>query len=165
MPSVNQDFNRSFGIEAPPALVWKFLWDIEAMAGCIPGCEEVITQVENKTYLAKMRRKIGPFVIRMEMDIEVTECVEPERVAMVVAGRDRKLKSKLSQTVTLALEGEPEGPSCIEVNTHLELSGVLASLGAILLRGHIQNEMDTFVKNVQAGIEELKAGQAIRPGP
>ena len=160
MPSVNQDFNHSFVIEAPPALVWKFLWDIQAMAGCIPGCGEVITRVENKTYLAKMRRKVGPFVIRMEMDIEVTECVEPKRVAVVVAGRDKKLRSKLSQTVAVALEGEPGGPSCIEVNTHFELSGVLASLGAILLKGHIQHEMDTFVKNIQAGIEEFKAGQA-----
>jgi carbon monoxide dehydrogenase subunit G len=160
MPSISLDFNHDFEIEAPPVLVWKFLWDIQAMAGCIPGCEEVITQVENKTYLAKMRRKVGPFVIRMEMDIEVTECVEPERVAVVVAGRDNKLKSKLSQTLNVSLSGEPEGPSRVEIHTQFELSGVLAALGATLLKGHVKHEMDTFVKNVQTGIEEFKAQQA-----
>ena len=50
MPSINQNFNHVFEIEAPPGQVWKFLWDIQAVAGCIPGCEEVITQEENKAY-------------------------------------------------------------------------------------------------------------------
>jgi carbon monoxide dehydrogenase subunit G len=153
MPKVQQDFNYVFDIAAPPRRVWAFLWDVQAMAGCIPGCEEVISRDENRAFLAKIRRKVGPFLIRMDLDVEVTECVEPERATMVITGLDKKLRSNLSQKLDFSLNGEPEGPSRIVMDTHFQLNGVLAALGTHLLRGHIRREMDNYVANVHRGIE------------
>ncbi len=153
-------FVHSFDIEAAPKLVWSFLWNVQALTRCITGCEEVITRSENKAYFARIRRKVGPFLIRMELEIDVKTCVEPERIAVVVSGRDNKLRSKLSQELLLSLKGNPEGPSTVQIESDFELRGVLAALGKNLLRGHVRNEMNTFVENVRAGIEAFNLQQA-----
>ena len=157
MPSINQQFKHDFEVEATPEVVWSFLWDVEAMGRCIPGCEEVLVREENKDYLARLRRKVGPFVIRMEMDITVVESEAPQRIVMDVTGRDKRLRSQLRQHITVTLGLVGEGRTHVDFDTQFELSGVLATLGWTLLSGHIHQEIDTFVADVQTGIEEYKA--------
>ncbi len=156
MRSIDEQFEHDFEVEAAVEGVWAFLWDIEAMARCMPGCEEVVTGEEKKAYTAHMRRKIGPFVIRMVMEIAVIDCEAPRRLVVEVSGRDKKLRSELSQRVTVTLGEASEGRSRVDIHTRFKLSGVLATLGWSLLSGHIQQELDAFVGKVQAGIEQRR---------
>ena len=157
MPEIKQDFQNDFNVEAQPEQLWTFLWDIESMAQCIPGCEEVITHEDKKSYKARMRRKVGPFVIRIEMDILIVECEPPKRIVMEVSGKDKRLRSELTQRVTVSLNVEGDGNCKVVIDTHLQLSGVLATLGVSLLSGHIEQEINTFVTSLREAIEKRKA--------
>ena len=161
MPKVDQHFNHTFEVEVRPEQVWSFLWDIEAMANCIPGCEEVVTLEEKKSYKANMRRKIGPFLVRMEVDLAVMESEPNRRIVVESTGRDKKLRSELNQRVTIQLSEAGDSGSRVRIETQFQLSGVLASLGWTLLSGHIHAELDQFVDTVKARIEERQAQRSV----
>ena len=161
MPKVDQHFNHTFEVEVRPEQVWSFLWDIEAMANCIPGCEEVVTLEEKKSYKANMRRKIGPFLVRMEVDLAVMESEPNRRIVVESTGRDKKLRSELNQRVTIQLSEAGDSGSRVRIETQFQLSGVLASLGWTLLSGHIHAELDQFVDTVKSRIEERQAQRSV----
>lgn len=161
MPKVDQHFNHAFEVEARPEQVWSFLWDIEAMANCIPGCEEVATLEEKKSYKASMRRKVGPFLVRMAVDLAIAESEPNRRIVVESTGRDTKLRSELNQRVTIQLSEAGDSGSRVEIETEFQLSGVLATLGWTLLSGHIHSELDQFVDTVKARIEERQARPSV----
>tara|TARA_B100000949_G_scaffold186288_1_gene168486 strand:- start:111 stop:584 length:474 start_codon:yes stop_codon:yes gene_type:complete len=154
MPKVDENFEHEFEVSAQPEEVWAFLWDIEAMANCIPGCEEVSTLEEKKSYKVQMRRKVGPFLVRMEIDLVVVESEYGRLIIVESTGRDKKLRSELRQRVRISLSPKDGSGSHVGIQTRFQLSGVLATLGWTLLSGHIYAELNQFVEVVKNKIEE-----------
>jgi hypothetical protein len=54
MEMVNQD-----RIEAPRAIVWAALNDVDVLKSCVPGCEELVRNSDTE-FTAKVTLKIGP---------------------------------------------------------------------------------------------------------
>jgi len=130
------------------------LWDLEAVAKCVPGCEEVLTQEPSVSYKARVRRNVGPFLIRFELDITVIATLPLERIQVAVSGEDKRLRSKVQQNITVSLNDVGNGRCQIEIITDFRLSGMLATLGEGLLAGQIRQEIDTFVGSVQNALQE-----------
>jgi len=144
---------RSFQVAADPQEVWAFLWRLEEVAACIPGCVEVKVIEPAKQYQALVKRKMGPFVVGFELGVEVVEHEEPRRLRVTISGRDRKLKTEVEQTVTLVLTGG-RGQTGVSVTAAMELNGVLASLGKNLITMQIEQVLDDFVEALRAAIQE-----------
>lgn len=157
---MKQAIQYSFVVETSRDQAWSFLWNIEAMARCIPGCEEVRVQNEGESYRARLRRHVGPFLIRFDLDIVVAESAPPERIRIVVSGEDKRLRSQLHQSVMVSLQDINSYQCQIDIATDLRLSGMLASLGERLLSGQIQQELDTFVGCVRSALQERSAQSA-----
>ena len=155
--TVVQKIRHSFDVEAEPEKVWSFLWDIEALARCIPGSQEVSVQTEGKSYKARVGRKVGPFVLGLELDISVVQSEAPRLIRVEISGRDKRLKSELRQNVAIDLNSTGNGHSKVDVATTINLSGVLASLGERALSAHIHQVLDDFVRCLQGAIEERRA--------
>jgi carbon monoxide dehydrogenase subunit G len=154
---VVQKIRRSFDVEAEPEKVWSFLWDIEALARCIPGSQEVSVQSEGESYRARVGRKVGPFVLGFELNIRVVQSEAPRLIRVEISGRDKRLKSELRQNVAIDLNSTGNGHSKVDVATTINLSGVLASLGERALSAHIHQVLDDFVRCLQGAIEERRA--------
>jgi carbon monoxide dehydrogenase subunit G len=150
---MEQDIKHSFIVEVKREQAWSFLWNLEAVAQCIPGCEEVRIQEAGKSYQARVRRNIGPFLIRMELDISVAESNPPQLIRVEVSGQDKRLRSKIGQKLAISLHEIGINQSRIDVATTMELSGMLTVLGERLLSVQIQQELDLFVACVQKGVE------------
>jgi uncharacterized protein len=158
---MQQELQHSFSVGVTRDQAWSFLWNIEAVAKCIPGCEEVIVQEQEKSYKARVRRHVGPFLIRLELDIAVVQSTPPRSFQVVVSGEDKRLRSQVRQSVTVSLE-ETEGGRCqIGLEASFQLSGMLASLGAGLLGAQIQQELELFAGCVQSSLEREAASPAV----
>ena len=152
--AISEQIEHEFSVKGRPDIVREFLWDVEALVGCLPGCEEILTLEEKKRYKAHVRHKVGPFLIRMEMDIETRESAEDYRMTADIVGRDKRLKTEVRQRVTISVDDEAQDSSRVHISSQFELNGVLATLGWTPLSGHIYEIMHTFGANVQSAIEE-----------
>ena len=65
---MTQEIQHSFRVEAKPAEVWLFLWDLEAVTRCIPGSEPVTVPDPGRSW-RRRRRGFGPRASRRTMDI------------------------------------------------------------------------------------------------
>ena len=102
--SMQQVMQHTFVVDTNRERAWSFLWDVEAVAKCIPGCEEVTTQEPGVSYRARVRRSVGPFLIRFELTIAVTETVPLQRLQALVSGEDKRLRSSVEQKIEISLE-------------------------------------------------------------
>jgi carbon monoxide dehydrogenase subunit G len=151
---MQQTMQNAFVVDTTRERAWAFLWDLEAVAKCVPGCEEVLTQEPSVSYKARVRRNVGPFLIRFELDITVIATLPLERIQVAVSGEDKRLRSKVQQNITVSLNDVGNGRCQIEIITDFRLSGMLAALGEGLLAGQIRQEIDTFVGSVQNALQE-----------
>lgn len=140
--------------------VWDFLWNIDALMKCIPGAQEV-EDLGDGSYRASMRRKMGPFLLRFSLDIQVVKSEAPRFVELRITGKDRKLRSEIEQSLSIELADTPVGNCDVQMKTQIEINGVLASLGELLISGHIDHVLQEFSANVQSAIETgARAGSA-----
>ena len=84
-------FEQIVEVDTDTKSVWKFLWEVERLARCLPGCQEVEEIEPQKKYTVVVEERIGPFKARFEMDVEVLDLDLESRVRIQAVGKDRKL--------------------------------------------------------------------------
>ena len=157
---MQQVVQHTFVVDTNRERAWTFLWDIEAVAKCIPGCEDVTEQEPGVSYRARVRRSVGPFLIRFELTIAVTETVPLQRLQALVSGEDKRLRSSVEQKIEISLDEISQGQCQIQITTDFRLTGMLAALGEGLLAAQVREELDTFVKSVNACLRDRTAKAA-----
>jgi hypothetical protein len=144
---------RSFEVAAHAESVWAFFWNIEGVARCIPGCADVTVTEPGKCYRALVKRKLGPFVVGIDLAIDVLERDPPRRIRVAVTGDDRKLKTQVRQTIALALCPLENGHTTVDLAASFEIQGVLASLGKNLISMQVEQVLDDFVATLKSELE------------
>jgi len=76
----------TFSVDAPPAELWKFLRDFEALCGCIPGVER-LKVIDERTAEFRVKEKVGvvPLIVQLRAQIEAEE--PPRRLHAVARGQ------------------------------------------------------------------------------
>ena len=152
--AVTQQIEHSFLVEAERRQVWTFIWDVQAVARCIPGCQQVETLEEGKTYRALVQRKLGPFSFGIELDIAVVETRPPEYLRVEVSGNDRRLRSQVREVISLGLQGDTDRRTTVTVAGTFTLTGLLASLNKHLIEAQVGQVLEDFTSTLQKAILE-----------
>jgi carbon monoxide dehydrogenase subunit G len=141
--------HRVIDLAAPPARAWTLLWDVPALTGCLPGCQEVTELEPRRRYRATIRDRVGPFRVSIPLDVAVESVVEGERIAVAASGRDTVLGSPMK--VRLAVDLVPrDGGSRLTVHGESELGGKLAALGQAVAERKTRETLDRFAENLEA---------------
>jgi uncharacterized protein len=151
-----EEILHSFEIQAEPGVVWTFLWDIEGMARCIPGCQSVAAKTPDRSYNAVVRKKVGPFLVRMELAIEVLAQDAPNSILVEISGDDLKLKSHIRQLVDIRLSQGRDGGTAVAIHATLIMDGILASLGRPLIEMQVRQVLNDFSEAFQAKMQDAK---------
>jgi uncharacterized protein len=133
----------------PPEQVWSFLWDVERVARCLPGCEDARTLVPQQRYAAVVAERVGPFKVRFPLEIEVLEIDEGRRLKAQATGRDSAVGSTLRTTIELRLEPRPGG-SVIHIVSEAAVLGRLGTLG----HGMIERKADQIMEGFAAAMRQ-----------
>ena len=123
------ELHRIIELPSPPGIVWERLWDVPALAACIPGCGDVEQVDERRRYRATIRERVGPFRIAVPLEILV-EASPPERLAISASGRDATLGSPVKVALTVAVAGNDAGGTRLALDGHIQVAGKLATAGA-----------------------------------
>ena len=64
-------FHGNLLIARPVEKVWEFLWDIEKLSRCIPGCQGVKTIKDREKYELSIKDSVGPITVQFELLADV----------------------------------------------------------------------------------------------
>ena len=149
---MTQDIEHSFRVGAERQQVWSFIWDVEAVARCIPGCQQVERLEEKKSYRALVQRKLGPFSLGMDLDIVVVETRAPKYLSVEASGEDHRLRSQLRQVISLSLEKDGNPGTTVTINATFTLTGLLASLSKNMIETQVGQVLEDFASTLQQAI-------------
>jgi carbon monoxide dehydrogenase subunit G len=143
-------------LDAPLTEVWKLLRDTPRLTSFLPGVENVKLLQEEGTeaYSATVSEKIGPFKITMNLDVRVTETVEPSLLKASIKGTDSMGLNRMTGSMKVALSPAPSGTQ-MRFEASIEILGKLATLGAVPIRRRTTQAFAEFARNIQ--------GQFARP--
>jgi len=148
-------FTRDIEIGRSPEQVWEFLWDVERVARCLPGCREARTVVPHERYAAVVGERVGPFTVKFPLEIQVLEVEEGRRLKAQAAGRDPAMGSSLRVMLELSLE--PRGDACtVHLASDVAVLGKLGTLG----QGIIQRKADQIMEQFAAAIRQALEADA-----
>lgn len=126
-------FSGTVEIAAPRAAVWDFVSDPQKMGSCGPGVESVETVDESK-FVAKAKIGVGPINAKFTIDAEFVERAEPNRAQ--VRARGKAPGSAVDGTAEMTLrDGETDGTTVMDWSADVQISGMMASLGARMIEG------------------------------
>jgi carbon monoxide dehydrogenase subunit G len=147
-------FDRELIVAASPDRVWAFLWDVERVARCLPGCQEAKTVVPHKCYEAVVSDRVGPFRVRFPMEIRVLEVEASHRLKAQASGRDAAMGSGLRVTLDLTLASQPTGSS-LRIAADVAVLGKLGALGQGIINHKAEGIMTQFAEAMQRELEAL----------
>ena len=155
---ITLDAHRSFQTDLERDRVWAFFWELPSLARCIPGCESVAAAEGCGLYTASVRRQVGPFSLAFVLVVRVIDQTPPSEIRIEVRGKDERLRSDVRQeiVVRLSVSHEVVG-TCGEIRAKVEVSGLLASLGANLVRLHVEQGVTDFVDAIERALADRSA--------
>jgi carbon monoxide dehydrogenase subunit G len=145
-------FEKEITVAASPDRVWAFLWDVERVARCLPGCREARTVVPHERYEAVVSERVGPFKVQFPMDIRVLEVEEQRRLKAQAAGRDAAMGSSLKVILDLTLE-RTDGGSRLVISSDASILGKLGTLGHGIIQHKADGIMTQFAEAVRRALE------------
>ncbi len=146
------NFENSIDIGVARDTVWDFLWDVDRLISCVPGCEEAATVEAGKLYNARMVARVGPFKVTFPIKIEVLENEPKQRIKARATGSDNKIGSHLKVELDVSVEEKGEATQLSFVAS-VDVLGKLATLGHSIIKRKADNDMVKFAEAVKKELE------------
>ncbi len=144
-------------VDASPEKVWDTLWDVERVAGCIPGCSSVQVIEPQKSYTAVVSEKVGPFKVTFPVAVNVAELQAPTHMRVDATGRDNAMASTLKASLSLDLAGQSTDRTQIAIDVDLTVLGKLGTLGSSVIKRKADENMEKFSQNLAREIQTTTA--------
>ena len=145
-------FEKQITVAAPRQTVWEFLWDVPRLTACIPGCEQATTVEPYKRYQATVQDRVGPFKVKVPLEIDVLDATAPERLVAVATGRDPVMQSRLKVELDLSLEAADEQTTALHFRTDVTVMGKLGTLGHSVIIRRGDAVIEAFATAIQSAL-------------
>ena len=132
--------NGSYVFEAPAARVWDLLMNTEAIAACVPGCQE-LTPIGDDRYRAKLSVAISAVTGSYDATIALEDKMAPHGYTLRVDGQGRPGFVKGTSRVQLV---DQQGSTRVDVSADVQVGGAVARVGQRLLEGVGRTMMNRF---------------------
>ena len=147
-------FTHQVQIARRPEEVCQFLWDIPRLAACIPGCSEVKATEDPRRFTAVVGERVGPFQVRFELEIRVTDVEEGARIRATAQGKDSRVASQMKVDLDVRLQPQGEG-TLLQVDTDVNVFGKLGSLGHTVIKRKGDEILQRFAQTLKARMEAV----------
>lgn len=143
-----------FTVKAPIQKLWDTLFDVQALAACLPGTEE-IKQIDDKTYDVTMKQRVGIIKVTMKGKQTLTKVQAPNHLEMEGEAEDITKLGRMKDKVTMDLKELAGGEVEISYNIDVSMVGKLAMFGDRVMRSKATEVEREFVKNLSAKLSSV----------
>ena len=103
--------------------------DVERVSAWVAVVDNVLEIGRLSNYTALLADRVGPFSMRADLTIDVTDLVEGEMISFRATGEDRQVSSKLAVEATMKLAQSDSG-TLVSVDGYYQVTGRIASIGS-----------------------------------
>ena len=135
------EFSGAPEIAAPPEQVWNKLLDHRFVASVAPGVESV-EAIDDRHFKVVAGVGVGSVKVKFQLDVELSDLVPPRRLKM--SARGKAPGSGVEVTTDLEIEPVPPNRSRLKWQASSEVRGMVASVGARLLKGTAKKLTESF---------------------
>ena len=143
-----------FNVKAPIKKLWDTLFDVQALAACLPGTEK-IEQIDDKTYDVTMKQKVGIIKVTMKGRQMLTKVEAPTHLEMEGEAEDITKLGRMKDKVTMDLKELAGGEVEISYKIDVSMVGKLAMFGDRVMRSKATEVEREFVKNLSAKLSSV----------
>ena len=149
-----------FEIQAHPDRVWDYLTDPRQVVNCLPGAELTSVQDE-KTFLGRVKVKVGPISTAYAGKVILTERDETNRVVkMTGEGRESGGAGSAKMTMTSSVVGLATGITEVRVTADIDIVGRIAQFGRGMIESVNKQMFKQFTECVRATLASSATGGA-----
>ena len=141
MPRV--EFRRNLDVRATPDESWSALTDVTRLVGWVSIVEGAVELSHLEKYTAVLMDRLGPFKLRADLDVTVSDVKPGESLRVHAEGEDRQVGSRLVVDATLAVQPRGTG-STVVVDGVYEVSGKVASMGSGTINKKAEKILEQF---------------------
>lgn len=139
MPS--GDFEGSLDVKHSPEECWGVLTDVNRVAKWVTVVGEVAEIERLQSYSAVLEDQFGPFKLKADLDIQVTDLDEGKSIAFKAKGQDRQVSTTIIVDADLSLKPTEAGTEIL-VKGKWNVIGTVATMGS----GTIRKKADTIME-------------------
>ncbi|MBB5786895.1 CoxG family protein [Jiangella mangrovi] len=143
------EFGRELTVSAPPARAWETLIDVPVLVSWISVLEQAEEQTHLEKYTAVLLDRLGPFKLRADLAITLSDVRTEEHVTVHAEGEDRQVGSRLVVDATLDLEPAADGGTTVRVNGVYEVTGKVAAMGGGTINKKAEKIIGEFFANAE----------------
>ncbi|WP_295809477.1 CoxG family protein [uncultured Nitratireductor sp.] len=141
-------------IEAPRAVVWDAINDIEILQRCIPGCE-AIERVSERELNATVALKVGPVRARFKGTVAFEDVQKPSALTLSGQGNGG-IAGHAKGRARVALEDADEVATLLSYEVDAAVGGKIAQLGARLIDSTARKLAREFFERLEAEITRVE---------
>jgi carbon monoxide dehydrogenase subunit G len=145
------DITGSYTFAAPATRVWALLMDPATIAACIPGCEKLEADGDDR-YRARLSVALAAITGTYDGTVAISDKVEPQSYKLTVEGQGKPGFVKGQATIALREDG---GNTVIDVSGTVQTGGPIARLGQRLIGGVSKMMQDRFFACLQGKLGAL----------
>jgi carbon monoxide dehydrogenase subunit G len=142
------DLNGTYTFDAPPARVWDLLMDPAVISACIPGCQGMEPEGEDR-YKVKLTVAIAAITGGYEGTVAISDKVQPSSYKLTVEGQGKPGFAKGTSAITLRAEGDK---TVVDVSGTVQTGGPIARVGQRLIGGVSKMMLDRFFACLQGKV-------------
>lgn len=142
------DITGTYTFNAQPTRVWELLMDPATIASCIPGCEQLEPDGENR-YRARLNVALAAMTGSYDGTVVLSDMVPPDHYVLTVEGQGRPGFVKGSATISLRADG---ATTIVDVRGTMQTGGTIARLGQRLIGSVSKMMQDRFFSCLQGKV-------------
>jgi len=151
---------NSFDVTAPLDASWRLLTDVPSVLPCIPGAE-LVEVVDERTWKAKLRVRLGPIALQFTTDVVREEMDEAAgRVVLSAKAREARGRGSAEARIESTLAAG-NGGTRVSIVTVLTLQGSVAQQGRTVVADVAERLTVQFANCIAARL----AGATTTPAP
>jgi carbon monoxide dehydrogenase subunit G len=148
---------EQFVVAGPASTVWEFFEQVDRVARCVPGVEDV-TVVDDENSRVRVTQAVGPMTATFDMKMRITER-EPGR-SMEFTGIGRSIRGaagNVRSTNRVQLEETENGHTRVLLESDVALGGMLGSVGQKVVAKQASVVTKSFARSLE---QELSGGES-----
>jgi len=122
--------------------------NVEKLAGCVPGCKDMQALSETE-YEADMEVATKFMKISFKANGQLKDYIEGEELNVEMTGKPMKLAGLFKTKLKVRLNETAPRTTEVFYDMDLQMSGRLASLGDVMMKGTVIKSSKEFAENVQ----------------
>ena len=149
-------FDKTFPLPSSPAIAWKFLQNIEAVAGCMPGAE-LTERVDENRHKGTVKVKMGPATMAFRGEVEVQDIdATTQSLRLIGKGTDKTGNSGVSMDLLARIDAADGGLSELVGSSEVSMSGKAAAFGGRMMNSVADKILLQFADNFAARVAALQ---------